>query len=271
MPKTVTAIIVTHNSEKFLQECFLKLRSQTHPIDEVIVVDCGSDNSDYVKEFSNDFKITLVLEDNVGFSRANNIGFARSEVSADFVVFLNPDTYLDMKFVEKAIAVMDKMPHVGMLSGRLLGFDPEQNCETGTIDSTGIFRKIYGRWYDRGHNETDHGQFSLDEEVPALCGALLFCRKNALECFSGNIFDDDFFLYKEDIELSIRMRKQGWTLLYSPKLVAYHCRGWRSRTEIPFILRKKAAESEILLYKKHPSPYIIWALFKYVIAVFLRQ
>ena len=271
MSQSVTAIIITHNSEKYIVKCVEKLRSQSYPIEEIIIVDSGSLNQDYLNRFRNDQDVQLIAINNVGFARANNVGFKQKGLSSDFLLLLNPDTFLDDDFVKKSVVIMNRDTKVGLLSGRLLGFDISNNRGTGKIDSTGIFRKFYGRWYDRGHNETDSGQFSEEEYVPALCGALLFCRIKALKCFNDKIFDPDFFLYKEDIDFSLRIRKQGWNLLYTPDLIAYHCRGWSRRENVPYLLRKKAAESEILLYKKHPSPYIIWALLKYVAVVLMRM
>ncbi len=270
MDPVVTAIIVTHNSREFIGKCLRQLQSQTLSVEEIIIVDNGSDNPDYLKAFANDQNIRVIIRGNLGFSKANNLGFSQRQLSSDFVVFLNPDTFLSSDFVEKAIPIMNRNSHIGILGGKLLGFDNINDRETGKIDSTGVFRKFYGRWFDRGQNENDSGQYLIEEEVPALCGALLFCRIEALKCLNGNIFDPDFFLYKEDIELSLRLRKYGWKLLYAPQLNAYHCRGWRSRSKISYQLKKTAAESEILLYKKHPSPYIIWAFLKYCLVVLFR-
>lgn len=270
MSKDVTVIIVTHNSEDYLGECLAKLRSQSHPPAEVVIADSGSENKEYLERFRANEEVKLVYCGDVGFSRANNQGFAERESSSEFVIFLNPDTFLSPDFIRGAIEKMGRLPHVGVLSGRLMGYDLKRRKGTGKLDSTGVFRKPYGRWYDRGQNENDFSQYFLEEEVPALCGALLFCRQEALACFEDNIFDPDFFLYKEDIELSLRLRKNSWKLLYSPELKAYHCRGWSNRAEIPYLQRKMAAESEILLYKKHPSPYILWALLKYFLVVSFR-
>jgi GT2 family glycosyltransferase len=111
------------------------------------------------------------------------------------------------------------------------------------------------------------------EEIPAACGAFLFCRKRALEEASlgpGRIFDPDFFLYKEDIELCLRIRHAGRKIVYLPDVKVLHCRGWQQRKTIARSLRLTAAASELLLYRKHPSPYIIWALAKYLLVRFFR-
>jgi GT2 family glycosyltransferase len=89
------------------------------------------------------------------------------------------------------------------------------------------------------------------------------CRLRALHQFKGNVFDPDFFLYKEDIELCLRLRASGWTLVYDPRLIAHHCRGWAgNRQKMSYELRLMAARNEVLLYRKHPGPAMAWALLK---------
>lgn len=98
------------------------------------------------------------------------------------------------------------------------------------------------------------------------------CRLEALARFADTgVFDERFFLYKEDIELSLRLRKNGWKLLYQPRVRAFHCRGWqRQRSDVPYTARLLAAKSEILLYLRHPSPYMLWAIGKYLLVRLFR-
>lgn len=217
--------------------------------------------------------ITKVIKtENVGYAKANNIGFKEIDpLQGGIVVFMNPDTFLPADYLERTIAVVEQNPDAAIVSGTLLGFDLKLNTPTGKIDSTGIFRRWYGRWYDRGQGEEEPGKYSRMEMVPAICGALMCCRLEALLSFEGAVFDPDFFLYKEDIELSIRLRNGGWNLLYDPSLVAYHCRGWnKMRGATPYFLRLMSAKNEMLLYKKHPSPYMFWALVKFLLVRLFR-
>ena len=265
----VAAIIVSHNSDSVLPRCLDALAEQSVAVREIIIVDCGSENRRSLLSLGTQEGVTLVETSNIGFSRANNLGMEFVSPQTDFVVFLNPDTFLTPDFIEVSLEICLNNPQAGMVSGKLNGYDIKQNAPTGRLDSTGIFRKWYGRWFDRGQGEKDQGQYDAPALVPALCGALLFCRMTALRILSGPVFDPDFFLYKEDIELSLRMRKAGWQLLYHPKLLAYHGRGWnKKRGKIPVELRRMAAANEILLYKKHPSPYMVWAWLKYFLVRF---
>lgn len=271
MSPKVAAIVVSYNSEATIERCLQGLDAQDYPLDTIILVDSGSSDLNYLQAAAQKHFVQLVLSENVGFSKANNLGLTNIPQDIDFVLFVNPDLFLEPDFVIKALRIFKNEPLTGMLSGKLLGYDMEQDKPSGRIDSTGILRKWYGRWYDRGQGEPDNRQYEHPESMPALCGALLFCRNAAFKSLAGPVFDPDFFLYKEDIELGLRMRKSGWKLLYHPGLTGYHCRGWQNeRGLMPYELRLMAAKSEILLYKKHPSPYVLWALLKYFLVRVFR-
>jgi GT2 family glycosyltransferase len=185
---------------------------------------------------------------------------------AKYVLFLNPDAFLTPDFLEKAAAQMETRSDCGILTGPLFGYDFARALPTGRYDSTGIFSTWYGRWYDRGQGEAiSKDRYSQVEDVPAICGALMFCRKEALEsaALEGEVWDSSFFMYKEDIDLSLRVRSQGWRLLYHPDLIAYHGRGWQTdRGKMSRAARLGSAKNEIKLYWKAR----LWAHLPYSIA-----
>jgi len=264
-------IIVTHNSQDVLPLCLESLVQQSREPDTICIVDSGSDDTRYLTEAEEQFDLLVVRkEENVGFARGNNAGVAASkDRSIDYLLFINPDTFLHRDALDRATRYMHMNPRAALVTGLLRGYDLSRRRPTGRIDSAGIFRKWYGRWYDRGQGEMDDGQYPAAENIPAACGAFMFCRKKALmDAALGDdaVFDEDIFLYKEDIELCLRLREKGWFIGYSPELMAYHGRGWQgSRKNMSRNLRITAARSEVLLYKKHPSPYMLWAMGKYVL------
>lgn len=270
----IAVIIVTHNSQAVLGRCLAGLRQQNRSCRTVIVVDAGSTSTTYLEELRGQPEIQVFKCGPVGFSRANNAGYAHCPAGIDYVVFLNPDAFLDDAVFATATACLAKEPDVGCLTGRLLGYDIQADRPSGLIDSTGIFRAWYGRWFDRGQGIPSRGQYSIEEDVPAACGAFMFCRKTALDAVAlpgGEVFDPDFFLYKEDIELSLRLREGGHRIRYHPHCLVYHCRGWqRNRQRMAYVLRTMAAANEVRLYCKHPSVYMVWAMSKYLLVRFLR-
>ncbi len=260
-------VIVTHNSQAVLGRCLAALAAQTEPPVLTALIDSGSEDSSYVRAHCQQPGFVVRFAENIGFSRANNIGWQAVQQEAEAVLFVNPDAFPAPKSLELACAFLAENPTVGCVGGRLLGFDAATGQPTGLLDSTGVFRNWHGRWHDRDQGQPDCGQRSQREEVPAVCGAFLLARRTALEQTAlpdEAVFDPAFFLYKEDIELSLRLRRAGWKIAYLPEAVAHHCRGWQqNRKAMPAWLRLTAARNEVLLYRRHPSPYILWALLKY--------
>ncbi len=266
----IAVIIVTHDSEEVLGFCMASLEQYGGDC-TICIVDSGSRDTAYLQKYESLPQVTVVYQGNIGFGRANNIGYLLCAEDAEFILFLNPDAFLTEQTVWTAKQAIQQSADAGCLGGRLLGFDCLLDQGTGKLDSTGIFRRWYGRWVDRGQGEEDLGQYDRIQPIPAACAAFLFCRKEMLEqvkLAGGEIFDPDFFLYKEDIELGLRIQKSRWQTLYVPEVKVYHCRGWQQRTDMSRKARLTAAANEILLYKKHPSPYMAWALLKYVLVRF---
>jgi len=266
---SLAGVIVTHNSANVIELCLQRLFSQARQLENfnLTIVDSGSQCTQYLEKLSARYPVDIIFQPNIGFSRANNLGVQRNP-DADYILFINPDALIRPQALSKAIAVMQNNPSLGCVTGKLHGYDLLSGRPTGYLDSTGIWRKWYGRWFDRGQGVPDKGQFASSELVPAICGAFMFCRMSALKDVAlpdGAVFDPAFFMYKEDIELSLRLRKKGWKLMYVPEIEVYHCRGWnRKRSDIPLALREMSAKNEVLLCLRYPSFYCIWAVAKYL-------
>ena len=261
----LSVIIVTHNSERFIDHCIAALDDQSIPASRVVIVDSGSTAPSYLDKFSSKKGYEIHYKKNVGFAAGNNFGLNLTVSQSEFICIMNPDTFLETETFESALALLSTDTRIGILGGRLKGYDIHLGSPTGLLDSTGIFRSFYGRWYDRGQGEKNGDNFRIQEEVPAICGAFMFCRKEALLEATPSPFDESFFMYKEDIDLCIRLRKKGWKLLYAPKVEMYHARGWANdRKDISYETRLLASKNEIRLTLKHRSPYLIWALAKYL-------
>ncbi len=271
MSTMLSLIIVTHNSEVQITRCIDGIDRQSVAPDQVIIVDSGSDDPSYLSLYQHKAGYEVYLKENIGFAAGNNFGLRFVAKEVRFIFFINPDTYLEAGNIASALEVLSREHEAAMVSGRLKGFDLNSGAATGLLDSTGIFRTWYGRWYDRGQGQEDTDNFLEKQEVPAICGAFMFCRAAALENDRPALFDESFFMYKEDIDLCLRLRGRGWKLLYEPTMEAFHGRGWSNdRKMIPHEIRCLASKNEIRLNLKHRSPYLIWALFKYVLVSVLH-
>lgn len=246
-------ILVTYNSQLFFSKVMSCLENQTVKPKKIIIVDTGSKDKSYLPTESTTVKVILA-EQEAGFCKGNNIGYAHVEKDCDYVFLLNPDAFPAVDFIEKAISFMEQNACCGALTGITLGYDIEKNQPTGKYDTTGVFPTWYGRWVDRLQGvSADNSLFKEKEVLPAICGAVFFCRKKALEetlIRGSEILDLTFYMYKEDIDLSLRLRKKNWELIFYPSLVAHHCRGWQpDRRKMARKMRLLSARNEFTINK----------------------
>jgi N-acetylglucosaminyl-diphospho-decaprenol L-rhamnosyltransferase len=267
--KSVAVVIVTYNSSRVLSHCLTALEQQSRQPDQVVIVDSGSGDTEYLKCVDvSTIKSVVVLESNVGFSVGCNIGWNLSR-DYDFVLFLNPDAFLTPDFLEDALWYMeeDANKKVGMLTGTLLGYSIQLDRPTGLIDSTGVMHTWYGQSIDRDQGESTAmlEKYQHPNSVPAICGAVLLARGASLDAIAEQnvLFNPDYFMYKEDIDLSWRAFRAGWTLIHHPGLTAYHCRGWKGRRAVSRKMRLLSARNDIKLFSRFHSPYLVYALIKY--------
>lgn len=265
---SISVIIVTHNNSLSIQKTVESLQEQTTPVAEIIIVDNASSYTGYLKEFE-PFCRVIYSPVNLGFCAGNNLGWRSIISQGSYVLFLNPDAFLTPTFIERSLDFMEKNRACGALSPPLLGYDFLKKLKTGCYDSTGIFSTWYGKWYDRDQGSPiDPHLRSEVEEVPALCGALMFCRKQALNevLLPGNqVWDSTYFMYKDDIELSLRLKKMGWKLMFIPSPAAYHGRGWsKKRSEMSRQARLYSARNEAALNWRFGNwRFLPYSLLKY--------
>lgn len=263
-PYFISFIVVTYNSEKFIKQCFAPFIGSD--VAEVVVVDNHSVHLKYLKEYSEQDNFKLIqLEENVGFGRANNIGLKAVSDRSSHVVFLNHDVFLPEGWLEKLIKELDRNSTFGIMSGPLFGYNHEQGRPTNVYDSLGIEQKIYGKWYDRCQGEEVKADLSDVIRPKAICGALMIIRLDLIRAngLYHEIFDPNYFMYKEDIDLSIRIKRMGYDLIIIRELWAYHCRGWKKdRKSIDKKWKIMSAKNELYMNKKYRSIYSIYSLIK---------
>ena len=210
----ISVIVLNYNGRGFLDGCLTSLASQTYSDFEVIVVDNGSrDGSpEYVKE--NYPWVRLAKKDeNLGFAGGTNVGIRAAK--GEFIITLNNDSRADSRFIEELIKPMAD-PEVGVCAAKMLFPD-------GRINSAGICISRSGAAWDRGMFEPDRGQYEFVEEVFGACAGAALYRREMLD--EIGLFDEDFFLYLEDVDLAFRARLAGWKCLYVPGARVIHHHG----------------------------------------------
>jgi len=227
----LSVIIVNFNVKYFLEQAIksVLLSAQGHDV-EIIVVDNQSlDGSvEMIKEKFPNVRL-IANSHNPGFSVANNQGLA--EAKGRYILFLNPDTIMSEETISKCLSYMDSHPDCGALGVRMVDgagqFLPESKRGLPTpfvalckmlnlhrlFPSSGTFNRYYMG------NVEEH----QTAEVEVLTGAFMWARKSVLDVIGG--FDEDFFMYGEDIDLSYRIMQAGNKIVYYPDTSIIHYKG----------------------------------------------
>ncbi len=249
----ITVSLVTWNSANDLPMFLNSLADQTYKNFKLIVSDNNStDNSvDYIKKNCLNAEI-IRNKRNLGFAAGHNQVIKIS--SSPYVLIANCDIVLDKNYLLSLIETAGQHIDGGSFGGKLLKMDKKN-----IIDSVGIMGKKSRQFIDRGEGETDSGQYDLLEQVFGISGALALYRREALfdvQLPAGDFFDEDYFMYKEDVDLAWRLQKRGWKSIYQPKSLAWHRRSTVRNAKLSDLntikTRKQKSESvRYLSYRNH--------------------
>lgn len=146
---------------------------------------------------------------------------------SDYVVITNPDIIYTPTYFEKIITRIEQDEKIAAITGKVYKYDFDRGKPTNIIDTVGLFAYKNRRIIDDGQGIIDEGQFDEECEVFGVSGACPLYRTKALEGVKilGEYLDEDFFMYKEDVDLSWRFLLFDWKNLYYPGAIAYHGRG----------------------------------------------
>jgi GT2 family glycosyltransferase len=227
----LSIIIVNYNVKYFLEKCLRSVEKATRQIESEIIVIDNASTDDSISYLSRRFPAVLFSANkiNVGFGKANNQGLQNA--SGEYILFLNPDTILPENALEKCIGFFKDHPDAGACGVRMIDgsgkYLPESkrgfpSLSTAFFKLTGITAKFpsskrFARYY------LGHLSEKETNEVDVLAGAFLMVRKEVLQVTGG--FDEAFFMYGEDIDLSYRIQKAGWKNYFFPGTAIIHFKG----------------------------------------------
>jgi N-acetylglucosaminyl-diphospho-decaprenol L-rhamnosyltransferase len=237
----ISVIIVNYKTPQLAAANIKALLSQQNVRYEIIVVDNHSEDDSLavLSQFGASIQL-LANQENLGFGRANNQAFRIS--SGRYLFFLNPDAIcLSENDLAEAVKWMDTHSNFALAGTRI-------------VSSQDALEKTVFSHYPRQKEAVLH--FShLPGEVAAVLGASMLVRRNAFLQVQG--FDETFFLYGEETDLCLRLRKAGYTLGFCEAVTVRHVGGASERhTPSEEILRKKRA-GKLLFYRKHyPSSVV---------------
>lgn len=225
-----SVIVVTYNSCRYLPACLGSISDQLGPEDELIVVDNGSSDGSAALVATRFPGACLLCGPNTGYAGGNNRGAAAA--GGDYLVFLNPDTVLRPGAIAALLAPLAADPGVGLTTACLLLADHPE-----LVNTCGNTMHYTGLTYCRGAGRP-RAAYSAPAEVDAVSGAAFAVRRELFLGLGG--FDERFFMYLEDSDLSWRARLAGYRIRYVPEaLVEHHYRMGYSPAKAYYLERNR--------------------------------
>jgi GT2 family glycosyltransferase len=216
-----TIIVLNFNGEKLLPACLDSLARQTNGnIDTVVVDNASTDGSAALVAQKYPWVRFLALDKNYGFSKANNIALRDAlERGSDYALLLNNDTFAAPDFISEMLKVIESDPAIGAACPKIYyAHQPDMLWYAG-----GDFSLWTCALGHRGLKETDHGQYDQGKEITQGTGCAMLVRCNALR--EVGFLDEQFWIYGEDLDLSVRFLKHGFRIAFIPKARLWHLDG----------------------------------------------
>lgn len=273
----VSVNILTWNDLRYLPELFASLHAQTHKDMAVRVLDNGSTDGSVAYIMQNEPHWLAVRNTkNQGFAGGHNqlVRLALERYSGDpsehAILIANADMILDHKLIEELVRVLQHHPEIDAVQPKLLRAFAERgeadvdSVRSDILDTTGMTVHRGWRMADRGAGEMDRGQYDTQTDIFAPTGTMMLIRASALSdvLVDGDMFDGDFFAYREDCDFVWRFRRAGHASMFAPAAKAHHFRGmygeekrslWRRlldrRKQRPFFAALSARNQLFVLLK----------------------
>lgn len=249
----LSIIIVNYNSLQLLKPCLESVQQANETLSaEIIVVDNNS--TDGSREFlKNKYPLTIFNNQNTGFAKACNLGLHQS--SGKYVLFLNPDTVVSKNSFQSCISFFESHPDAGAVGVRMTDENEKflKESKRGFPSPATAFYKLFGLSFLFPHSKIfanyylGHLPEKENNPVDVLSGAFMMIRKEVLE--KTGPFDESFFMYGEDIDLSYRIVQAGYKNYYLGEITITHKKGGSTTYNYNYIKRFYGAMS--LFVKKH--------------------
>lgn len=244
----VSIVIPNYNGNKYLKECLDAVYIQTYQEFEVIVIDNASTDGSYDWIKSYDRLTWKVLDKNYGFSRAVNEGIKLS--TGEYVLLLNNDAVLEVGFLETIVQAIKKDDSIWAVCSKMIQYNNRE-----LIDDAGDEYNLLGWAYKRGDNKSV-AEFTKSERVFSACAGAALYRKEVFNQIG--YFDEEFFAYMEDVDISYRANIYGYKNMYCADAKVYHIGSATSGSKYNAFKVKLAARNNLYVpYKNMPLLQLI--------------
>lgn len=252
MSHRVCVVVPNWNGQDSLASCLDSLNTQSEFV-KIIVVDNGSsDDSVAIVEEKYPDVILIKHRANRGFAGGVNAGICYGlKLGAKYIGLLNNDATADKEWAKHLTGFLDSHPKAGIVTSKILDGDKKQ------LDSTGDLYTIWGLPFPRGRGEPADDKYDSEQWVFGASGGASLYRAAMFQ--EIGLFDQDFFAYYEDIDISFRAQLAGWKVAYEPRAIAYHQIGATSSKIYGFTTYQTAKNLPMLFWKNAPAS-LLWRI-----------
>ncbi len=218
MNKKAAIIIVNWNSYNYTFQCINSINQTNNLEFDIIVVDSHSEDGSGIqlKETFNDI-IFIQSEKNTGFTGGNNLGIKYAiDHGYEYSFILNNDTIVSKDFLLPLIEYMDTHPDTGMVQPKIY-FNHDRSL---LWNGGSYYNNFLGLTYTSNYIFSFFKNINKIKEVDWVTGCAFLARNSVLK--EAGYFDEKFFMYYEDVDLSFRIKKAGYKLIYHPGTIIYH-------------------------------------------------
>jgi GT2 family glycosyltransferase len=256
----LSVILVNYNDLCHLKDCLSSLNDTVEGIPfEVIVIDNHSTDGtpEWIREHVSWVRLITNAE-NLGFAKANNQGIQESR--GDYILFLNTDTVLERQSIALLLEELRSHETVGAVGPALLV--DEKTYQVSFGKKVSFWREVVQKTLLNPYYRFRLRRNAKKRQVGWLSAACLLTRRDILEEVGS--FDENFFLYFEDIDLCVRIRDKEYILEYCPEVEVFHL-GGASTEGLRLFSRYHYRKSQLYFYKKHNSKAA-----RYMLRLYLR-
>lgn len=247
---TVAVVVPNLNGEAYLSSAIDSLLAQDYAATIIVVENASTDRSIEILESYGD-KITVLKNDkNLGFAGGVNTGITYA-LERDFnaIALFNNDAIADPKWLSKLVDALSRYDDAGIITGRI------QLADGTTLDSTGEFYTSWGLPYPRGRDEPVDKYLSEEYVFGASGGASIYRAAMLNEI---GIFDDAYFAYYEDTDISFRAQLAGWKIVFTPGAIVNHRQGETSKKMVRgFTVTQTFKNLPMLFLKNVPAGLLL--------------
>ncbi len=261
----ISIIVVAWNSKLYLSHCLSSLSRQTIQDFEVILVDNGStDNSlDSMKSQWRDLHLVVErLNENLGFAVANNIGVRLAR--GKYLALLNADAFPEPNWLEGLLKAAEDNPQFTFFASRQIQANAPE-----LLDGTGDAYHVSGLAWRQNYNRPAAENGAQPSEVFSACAAAaLYLRDDFLKVGG---FDEDYFSYFEDVDLSFRLRLTGGRCLYVPQAVVHHIGSASTGNDSDFSIYHGYRNLVWTFFKDMPTPLFWMYLPRHILMIVYKS